>query len=100
MNKTWVSELQQWIDDATDYEETAAQMVDDFCFVLQKQDGMTRQPNEDDIIDWSTDVAFIYEDAADRQIRAEIKRYEQIGKLYWPHEDFDIMQHLSQYIEL
>jgi hypothetical protein len=98
----YVEELDEWIEDDYCYSEAAAEIVDNLCEELGKQEGMTRLVLEDQ---WEWDTEWTPEsgewtDKACTLIEQEIAHWQLIGHNYWPDGDIDIQMHLTQYREL
>ncbi len=95
----FVTELNEWIEDDECYAEAAAEIVDEYCQELAREEGMSipvdqyEGPVEDH---WS----YVWTDKATKLIEQEVSRWVEVGKKYWPDGDIDIWQHLTQYKEL
>jgi len=96
----WIEGLQSFIGDDQWFSEAAAEIVDEFCLDLQKEEGMTRAVTEEDSYDEIDNVALVYTHKAQRLIENEIAVWQEIGHKYWPDGDIDIQMHLTQYREL
>lgn len=96
----WIEELQSFIGDDEWFSEAAAEVIDEFCLDLQREEGMTRAVTEEDSYDEIDNVALVYTNKAQRLIENEIAVWQSIGHKHWPDGDIDIHMHLTQYKEL
>lgn len=98
----FVTELNEWIEDDYCYCEAAAEIVDELCEQLGKQEGMIRLVPEEEWV-WDTEwtpESSEWTSKAQKLIENEIAIWEEVGHKYWPDGDIDIHQHLTQYREL
>lgn len=98
----YIAEFGYSVEDDQEYCEAAAEIVDEYCSELQREEGMTREIGEDEWIPGyegdGDDI--LYTDKASKLIEQEVGRWREIGMKYWPDGDIDIWQHLTQYKEL
>lgn len=98
----WIPELDEWIEDDYCYCEAVAEIVDNLCDQLQKEEGMLKLIPEDE---WAWDQEWTPEssewtDKASKLIDNEIAIWQEIGYRYFSDGDIDIWTHLTQYKEI
>ena len=76
------------IEDATDFELVAGDMLTEFCEELHR-DGFTRKTEGDDGFD-EEEVPFVYTDRGQELAERYIERLLAVGKKWFPNDDIEI----------
>lgn len=89
-NKKYIEELDEWFEDDADYSEYASDLVDEYCEILMKEEGMTRPIDEGDPVDVTEPYQFMWTRKAQKKIEAQINHYYALGIEHWPDGDIEI----------
>ena len=89
-----IQELDIDVEDASDFEDEAGELLTEFCQDLEKK-GMTK-PLPDDSWIWGEEgISFLWNSEAITLIHKELERLVSIGAKYFPEEKvFDIRSYM------
>lgn len=85
-----IEEYETDVEDASELEELLCEQLDEYLQDLEKEDGMTRRVDEDDIIDDPDKVKFMWTHKAMNLIESEITNLSIIAYKYYPEGDIEI----------
>lgn len=83
------------INDATDFELVAEDMLTDFCEGLHK-DGFTRKPEDDDGFE-DGEVSWVYTDRGQELAERYIKRITAVGNRWFPGDEIEVISSAFRY---
>lgn len=90
-DKITIPELDIEVEDVSEFNDEASEILEDFCIDLSKKEGMCRpaNPEVDSFLD-ETNFTHIWQNGASKLIEAERTRLYHIGEKYFGRSNTDL----------